>query len=374
MCSVGCDGHSALRGNWANVKTIEKRPLAILSVVIGGVLAIVVGACSGDPGDSVVLDLSGIQPLTDGFHYEGWAFVDGEPVSLGKFNVAADGQLVTLAGKTIKGGVFSIDTGTGQVSSVMVSIEPSGDTDAVPSATRMLAGDISDGVATLVVGDSRAIGNTFENVNGFYILATPTDGHLRTDENSGIWFRRAVDQLEPDPRGLYLPELPEGWLYEGFVDIEGQPVTTGKFWDPWDIDMAAPYSGPADMNTADIFDVMFDEYVSVVVQGENGVELFTGEEGWKLFQKDGLSLDLFFHGPPEPGEDYMLNPPPGLEFPVDLSGEPIYVTIEPDPDNSPEPFNLRTLTGVVPENAVSHHTYILDPGWMNFPTGTATLN
>lgn len=356
------------------MRTAAKRPLSIFSLVIGGALAVVLAACSGNSGDSVVLDLTGVQPLTDGFHYEVWTYVDGAPVSTGKFNVTAGGALVTLAGETIKGGVFDIDTGADRVTSVMVSIEPTGDADAVPAATRILAGDVSDGVAALTVGNSRAIGDTFESANGFYILATPTDGHLRTDEKSGIWFRRAVDQLEPDPRGLFLPELPDGWLYEGFVDIQGQPVTSGKFWNPWDIDMSAPYSGPADMNASDIFDVMFDDYVSVVVQGENGVELFTGAEGWKLFQEDGLDLDLFFHGPPEPGEDYLLNAPPGLEFPVDLSGLPIYVTIEPDPDNSPEPFNLQTLVGTVPINAVSHHTYILDPGWMNFPTGTATLN
>ncbi len=355
--------------------TIGYKNLLTISVAL---LAALLVACSGRDGEIVVLDLSGIQPLNDGFHYEAWVTIGGEYLSLGKFNASADGLLVTMDGQTIEAGEFAIspgnDLGIDDVTAVMVSIEPSGDTDGAPSNTRFLAGAISDGIASLVVGDADAIGNTFESANGFYILATPTDGHLRTNENSGIWFRRAVDQLEPDPRGLYVPELPDGWLYEGFVDIEGIPVTSGKFWDPWAIDMSAPYSGPADMNTTDIFDVMFDEYVSVVVQGENGTELFTGPEGWRMFQKDGLSLDLLFHGPPEPGEDYLLNAPPGLTFPVDLSGMPLYVTIEPDPDDSPEPFGLKTLVGTVPVNAVSHHTYILTPGFMDFPTGTATLN
>jgi len=356
------------------VTTGYKHLLTIAVVLLAAVLV----ACSSGSDQSVGLDLSGIQTLNDGFHYEAWVTINGEYQSLGKFNVSTDGLLVTSDGRTIKDGEFAInpenDFGIDDVTAVMVSIESSGDMDGVPSDTRFLAGPIVDGVASLVVGDAGAIGNTFENANGFYILATPTDGHLRTNENSGIWFRRAVDQLEPDPRGLYVPELPDGWLYEGFVDIEGIPVTSGKFWDPWDIDMSAPYSGPADMNTTDIFDVMFDEYVSVVVQGENGPELFTGPEGWRMFQKDGLELDLFFHGPPEPGEDYLLNAPPGLTFPVDLAGMDLYVTIEPDPDDSPEPFGLKTLVGTVPVNAVSHHTYILRPGFMDFPTGTATLN
>ncbi|MBT3941092.1 MAG: anti-sigma factor [Chloroflexi bacterium] len=364
------DFHMSLPKDLSNVITGAKNLLAVaIALMTVGLIA-----CSGDDGDSLALELGGLQPLSGGFYYEGWAVIDGAEISLGKFNTTSDGQLVTPAGKTIDGGRFDIPSELSDVTAVMVSIEPDGDSDGVPSDTRMLAGDITDGVASLVVGNAGAIGNTFESANGFYILATPTDGHLRSNENSGIWFRRAVDQLEPDPRGLFLPELPDGWLYEGWVDIEGIPVTSGKFWDPWDIDMSAPYSGPADMSTTDIYDVMFDEYVSVVVQGENGPELFTGNEGWKMFQKDGLSLDLFFHGPPEPGEDFLLNPPPGLEFPVDLAGLPIYVTIEPDPDNSPEPFGLKSLIGTVPVNAVSHHTYILTPGYKTFPTGTATLN
>ncbi|HCV27106.1 MAG TPA: hypothetical protein DGB32_02150 [Dehalococcoidia bacterium] len=357
-----------------HVTTGHKNFLPISLALLASILV----ACSGGDGDSIVLDLPGIQPLSNGFHYEGWMAADGEYVSLDKFNASADGTLVTTEGEMIKAGAFEIASGDAlgidDITSVMVSIEPAGDSDGVPSDTRFLAGDIVDGVASLVVGHPGAIGDTFESANGFYILATPTDGHLRTNENAGIWFRRAVDQLEPDPRGLYLPELPDGWLYEGYVDIEGMPVTSGKFWDPWDIDFAAPYSGPADMNTTDIFDVMLDEYVSVVVQGDDGIELFTGPEGWKMFQKDGLDLDLFFHGPPEPGEDYLLNAPPGLTFPVDLNGLPIYVTIEPDPDDSPAPFGLKTLVGTVPDNAVSHHTYILDPGFKTFLTGTATLN
>lgn len=359
-----------MESDLSNLIIVPKNLLAVAVTL----LTVGLVACSGDDGETLSLDLAGIQPLSGGFYYEGWVVSGGAEVSLGKFNATADGQLVTPAGQTITGGKFEVPAGLNDVSVVFVSIEPAGDTDAAPSDTRMLAGSVTEGVASLVVGDAAAIGNTFEAANGFYILATPTDGHLRSDEKSGIWFRRAVDQLEPDPRGLFIPELPDGWLYEGWVDIEGIPVTSGKFWDPWDIDMSAPYSGPADMNETDIYDVMFDEYVSVVVQGENGVELFTGNEGWKMFQKDGLGLDLFFHGPPEPGEDYLLNPPPGLEFPVDLSGLPIYVTIEPEPDDSPEPFGLRTLIGTIPPNAVSHHTYILNPGFKTFPTGTATLN
>ena len=104
----------------------------------------------------------------------------------------------------IEGGAFEMPEGVDVATGVMVSIEPSGDNDGEPSDTRILAGDVSQGTASLVVGDSAAIGNTFESANGFYILATPTDGHLRTNENSGIWFRRAVDQLTVTSQPAFL--------------------------------------------------------------------------------------------------------------------------------------------------------------------------
>ncbi|MDA1258209.1 MAG: hypothetical protein O3C10_10290 [Chloroflexi bacterium] len=74
------------------MRTHVTRLLAISVVIFSTMFA----ACSSDGGDEVVLELSGIRPLQDGFHYEGWAFVGETPSSLGKFNVADDGQLTTV--------------------------------------------------------------------------------------------------------------------------------------------------------------------------------------------------------------------------------------------------------------------------------------
>jgi hypothetical protein len=76
--------------------TTGYKNLLTISVVL---LAVLLVACSDE---SVELDLSGIQPLNDGFHYEAWVTINGEYQSLGKFNVSTNGLLVTPEDRTIK--------------------------------------------------------------------------------------------------------------------------------------------------------------------------------------------------------------------------------------------------------------------------------
>ena len=63
--------------------TAYKHLLTIAVVLLAALLV----ACSGGSDQSVGLDLSGIQTLNDGFHYEAWVTINGEYQSLGKFNV-----------------------------------------------------------------------------------------------------------------------------------------------------------------------------------------------------------------------------------------------------------------------------------------------
>ena len=76
-----------------------------------GVLAFV--ACDDDPVEpefaTLELSFNGLEPLEDGFHYEGWAIIDGSPVTTGKFNVDGNSGLVTTTGSAIADGAF--DTG-----------------------------------------------------------------------------------------------------------------------------------------------------------------------------------------------------------------------------------------------------------------------
>jgi hypothetical protein len=166
----------------------------------------------------------------------------------------------------------------------------------------------------------------FSNAAGKYILATPTNG-ADSDEYSGIWF---LDLASGSPMvGLDLPQLPDGWKYEGWVVIDGQPVTTGTFTNVMATDDADPFSG--DMALPDV----------------NG-------------------MDGFF-----PGEDFLKNAPAGLTFPADIRGGMAVISIEPYPDNSTAPFTLKPLLQPIDAMAMDHETYDMGQN-LNFPTGTVS--
>jgi hypothetical protein len=285
-----------------------------------------VAGCGSDEESaarSLALALEGVAPLEGGFHYEGWAILDDAPVTTGKFDVDEGGALVALDGTALAGGLFETDLDLSAASMIVITIEPDGDTDDVPTDTHYLAGAVEDGVATLSVGAGPALGDDFSTAHGYFILATPTDGNTDTDELSGVWF---VDfpGSPPPAQGLTLPELPAGWLYEGWAVVDGQPVSTGRFGDPGAPDEAAPYSGSAD-------------------------------------------------APPFPGEDFLAAAPTGLTFPTSLAGGMAVVSVEPDPDDSPAPFALKPLIGAIPASPEAYTNYELGNAAGDFPGGTATL-
>ena len=70
-----------------------------------------IAACGDDPVEPVLetlaLDFTGLEPLANGYHYEGWAIIGGAPVTTGKFNIGAANELVTTTGAPIAGGTFA---------------------------------------------------------------------------------------------------------------------------------------------------------------------------------------------------------------------------------------------------------------------------
>ena len=243
------------------------------------------------------------------------------PVTTGKFNVNDAGSLVDLNGNLIQNGDFETGLDLSGATAIVLTIEPAGDTDTNPADTHYLAGDVSNTSSNLTVGHAAALGDDFSSAAGKYILATPTNGD-NNDENSGIWF---LDLATGAPAvGLNLPTLPAGWKYEGWVVINGTPVTTGKFTELSVADEAAPFSGA----TA---------------------------------------------GPPFPGEDYIRNAPAGLAFPTDLAGTTAVISIEPSPDDDSAPFTLKPLAGAIPSGATDHTTYSVDNNAAGFPTGTVGI-
>ena len=227
-------------------------------------------------------------------------------------------------GVPVSGGTFDADAGPvvldlpdGDPGAVELKVSIETDDDPAPSAAIVLAGTMDAGSAVLTTSD---IGD-FSDARGQYILATPTDGDGPPEnERSGVWWT-----ILPRQNSLFLPELGEGWQYEMWQTIDGVEVAGGKFTDTFASDDAALYSGP---ETA----------------------------------------------PPLVGEDYLLNAPEGLTFPVDLRGTTTFISVEPVPDPSPESSGIIPLSGVVPNDAEDHNALSVDNVSDALPTATVTIS
>ena len=298
------------------------RKATLMTIAMGFAAFVMVGGtCGTATMEMLKLNMPGLMPLENGFHYEGWAIIDGAAKTTGKFNIDTNGDIVDMAGAVIANGEFDTGMDLTDATNIVISIEPDGDTDEIPSGTKFMAGEVSGHMADLDVSATQALGNDFMGAMGKYILATPTTTDTM-DELSGVWF---LDLSGGSPAvGLTLPTLPSGWKYEGWAVIDGTPVTSGTFTMVDVADDAAPYSGAG-------------------------------------------------AGPPFPGEDFVMNAPTGMTFPTDLSGGTMVISIEPDPDDGTGPFTLKPLVGMVPNPAMDHMTYDMDNKSADFPMGSAEI-
>jgi hypothetical protein len=230
------------------------------------------------------LELNGLEDLGQDWAYEGWLIVDGAPVSTGVFEVDGEGMA----------SVFDFEVDAEQLAAAelfVLTIEPVPDPDPAPSPVHILAGSFEEDSAELSIAHPAALGTDFASAEGStYILGIPSSGMGNTGDDSytsGIWFD-----------GLNLPELPAGWVYEGWVVSMDGPVTTGRFVNVSraDSDGAGPTAGPNS-------------------------------------------------GPAIPGQDF-LNPAVYL-----TDGYVVVISVEPDPDNSPAPFTLKPLVDMNVEDA-----------------------
>ena len=274
----------------------------ILNLAFAFAIASTFVACSDDDNNNniapttgdLTVDFTGLEELGADFVYEGWLIVNGNPVSTGTFTSVTFPQTYTV-------GINDLETAT----KFVLSIEPAGETGAealAPAATKVLAGDFSGNSANV---SSTEIVADFSTSWGKYILATPTDTDS-TNEASGIWF---LDNTNPPAiAGLGLPTLADGWKYEGWVVLNGTPVSTGTF---------------TDVNAAD------DNAATSPYKGSAN------------------------NGPGYPGEDFVTGSAAGVDFPTDLKGVTVVISVEPSPDNSPAPFALKPLAHSVPTDAMN---------------------
>ncbi len=279
-------------------------------------LVVLVSACSSDDLDdapktsALTLDLNGLEDLGSDYLYEGWIIVDGAPVSTGTFSVDANNNLSQTS--------FTLDEETLEsATDFVLTIEPNPDPSTAPADTKIFIGSFNGDSASL---NTSTVASSFDAIDGKFIIAAPTGTGAAEEMYSGIWF---LDNSSGSAvAGLQLPTLEAGWKYEGWVVVDGVPLSTGTFSSVEGADDASPFSGSNP-------------------------------------------------GPAYPGEDFLVNAPDGVTFPTDVRGKAAVISIEPYPDNSAAPFTLKPLFGMVPSDAMGVQQ-ITDYVAESFPTGTVT--
>ena len=272
----------------------------------------------------ISLDLTGMQPLSNGYQYEVWLVFGSKVRSVGKFQSDTSGQVIPTEGFLLHGQSLALPVDSTHITEILITIEPPGEDDGRPSETRYLAGTIVNGGADLTVSHPLALGVSFRRAKAFYILSSPSSTGLE-DWKSGIWWLDLMgDSTLAGEPGLHLPELPAGWLYEGWVEVSGQALTTGRFHQVFGHDFDSPYNGPLPV-------------------------------------------------PAVPGEDYILNAPEGLAFPTDIRGGRIFVSVEPYPDDDPKPFSISPLLSTIPKQGGYRITYRLENVYRQLPSGVVRV-
>lgn len=190
-----------------------------------------------------------------------------------------------------------------------------------PGSDIILGGRFRQGSCNLSVAEEV---NSFADISAQYNLLTPTDGS-GTNETSGVWF------VEIDTSGLFLPlsDLPElfpGWIYEGWVEVNGTLLSTGRFNSTTGPDMRNIYGASS-----------------------------------------GSGL-------PFPGEDFLENAPAGITFPLDLAGKNIFISLEFDDGRSAgdNPY-IKIFESTVPTPAESRVAYQMAATNETMPSGDVVI-
>lgn len=280
----------------------------------------ITSCCNNDDDASSILttsplniNINGFENLGNDYVYEGWLIVNGSPISVGTFTVN-DNQKLSKTTFEVNSSLLHAAT------DYVVSVEPKNDPNPEPSEVKILAGKFSGKTAALnadIIAD-------FSSATGNFIIGSYTNplGTNLIQQESGIWFIN----VKPGPlgitAGLDLPELGKGWQYEGWVVIDGIPVSTGKFYGPEGSDLSSFYSGP-------------------------------------------------LKGKAFPGEDFIMNAPGNLKFPLSLFGKTAVISVEPFPDNSTKPFVLKPLAAVIKDDGTFSGTLANNIA-NSFPSGSAS--
>lgn len=277
------------------------------------------GTESDAPKLRMTVDTDNLKPLQDGFTYKVWAKVGFEYYSTEGFNVTETGQFLTQVGE-FRDKSFVLDADLTDAEVVFITVEGKSSTSNAPSKSIVMAADVTGNVSQLSSSHSLALGGSIAGQSGQLTILTTSDVDTSNDEH-GVWFLTVSNGVMSP--GLSLPTLNEGWKYEGWVDVGGHRFTTGKFVSNTRNDEFQPHS-------------------------YNDVPLF-------------------------PGEDFLLNPPDGVVFPLNLSGAVVTITVEPNADDSFDPYGIKVLSATLPASIQAGSVHPLTSANAVFPTASVTI-
>lgn len=297
-----------------------KTKFLIVSLICASIF---ISSCSSDDDSTsepmmstLTLNLQGLSNLGDNEVYEGWIMVDGIPQTTGTFTVNDTGM---VSSSTFQVTTEDLESAT----AFILSVEPANDPDPEPSEIKILSGAFSGNSA--MVNTNEMIGD-FTGISGTFFLRTPTDEMMGAGNNMndeyGVWFGD-IDQGMPPVANFTLPMLDASkWVYESWVVADGTPISTGRF---------------------SAFD-MQDDF--------NGHSETAGT------------------GPNLPGEDFFLNPPTGVDFPLDVRNKMVIISVEPAVNDDPAPFLLKPLAATAGMMLVQNQSFMMNTSAI--PSGNVT--
>jgi len=211
-----------------------KNILKIISPPVILLLAVIFYSC-GDSGttapqNSASLTVSRLEPIDKNVTgtYELWGSIatghdHGENAyrSMGRFAVSNTGTITDTSGNPFTPGLGRIGN-INDVEDIIVTIQPPGYNDTIPSNIKIIGGSKQLSGGTLVFDltmsytDILPVSSQFSAATGSYILASPTTGMASSDYRRGIWFTK---DTTGGTAGLSLPNLPDTteWTYQAWV-------------------------------------------------------------------------------------------------------------------------------------------------------------
>lgn len=266
---------------------------------------------------SFELNITGLPQISDTLAYVVWFDNDDRPpVFIKQLSPNAQGDIYFKEEQKL---VFLDSAQT-----ILVTVERKsqiGTPNFTASTRIVLSGRLSKGICELTLAEN-FIG--FGQTSARYTLYTPTDGNLASNPFGGIWFVDSVD-ANKTTAGLNIPVLTAGWIYEGWIEIAGNKLSTGRFRNP------------------------------------RAADLFNG------YSATSASV-------PFPGEDFISNAPSGFNFPLDLRGAKTYVTLEINDGRTRGTLQGSVIyEATIPNDAVSLKSYSMTLKNPSYPKGSAVI-